>query len=101
MVVEIPWHEHGSLHEIYLQRVGEFFLMTLLEFALMSEKAIKKFCLVGGGTPLRIRSRFRKRNKKFVPCGGGGFPPLRNSWAQKESSLYYSLPSREIRNESI
>ena len=40
-------------HEKFLQRVGEFFLMTLLEFALVSEKAIKKFlpCVGGGVSP--------------------------------------------------
>ncbi|KAF0139910.1 MAG: hypothetical protein FD143_3544, partial [Ignavibacteria bacterium] len=36
-------------HEKYLQRVGEFFLMTLLEFALVFENAIKNFCLMGAG----------------------------------------------------
>ena len=40
--------------------VNFFFLMTLLEFALVSEKAIKNFCLVGGSPPspkvLRARS---------------------------------------------
>ena len=61
-------------HEKFLQRVGEFFFS--LEFALVSENAIKIFCLVGGGDhPPRIRSSFRKCNKKFLPYGGGGVPP--------------------------
>ena len=38
----------GPQHEKFLQRVGEIFFMTLLEFALVSEKAIKNFCLGGG-----------------------------------------------------
>ena len=78
-------------HEKYLQRLFFlffYFLMTLIEFALVSEKAIKNFCLGGrveihprppgggggGDHPLRIRSSFRKSNKKILPCGGG-FPP--------------------------
>ena len=62
MLVEIQWHEHGSRHEKFLQRVGEIFLlMTLIEFALVSENAIKKFCplpLPPGGVGARFPPQY-------------------------------------------
>ncbi|KAF0138057.1 MAG: hypothetical protein FD143_3727, partial [Ignavibacteria bacterium] len=39
--------------------------MTLIEFALVSEKAIKNFCLGGGGNP----------PPPYVCSGGVDFPP--------------------------
>ena len=61
-------------HEKFLQRVGEIFLMTLLEFALVSENAIKKYCL-GVTTLLEFALVSEKAIKKILPCGGGGNPP--------------------------
>ena len=85
MVVEIKWLKHGSTAWKFSHAGWKFFYlnfwMPLLEFALVSEKAIKKFCLVVGGTlhPLCMFG------------GGGSSPPMYALWGVESSPAYVCL----------